>query len=76
MSVSIIVSRPEEAKILGILKKMEMDEEDLKCSICDDDLEPLDIRAIFPHESALICCKKIECLLTCRDRLIETGVAP
>ena len=76
MSTSIIVLRPEEVKILGILEKMEMDKEDLKCSICEDDLEPLEVRAIFPHHSALICCNKIECLLACRDILIEIDMAP
>ena len=76
MSISIVVSRPEEQKIFAILEKMGMDREDLKCSICDDDLEVEEVRAIFPHHSALICCNKIECLLACRDRLIETSVAP
>lgn len=72
MSVSFIVSRPNEKIIFAIREKLGMDKEDLKCSICGDDLEPEEVRAIYPyHDSGLICCDKKACLLTCRDRLIE-----
>jgi hypothetical protein len=67
------VTRPEEEKILSILEKMGMKKEDLKCSICESNLELKDVRAIFPYHSALICCNKPECLIACRDKLIETA---
>lgn len=70
-NLSIVVSRPDEKIILDILEKLGMDKEDLKCSICNEDLEPIEIRAIFPHHNVLICCNKIACLFGCRDRLIE-----
>jgi len=69
--LSIIVSRTDEKAILAILEKLGMDKEDLKCSICNEDLEPVEIRALFPHHNVLICCNKIACLIGCRDRLIE-----
>lgn len=73
MSISFVVSRPEEKKVLAILERLGMDKEDLKCSICDDDLEPEEVRAIFPRHNALVCCNKLGCLLACRDRLIGMG---
>lgn len=72
-NLSFIVSRPEEKKIFAILEKLGRDKEDLKCSICDDDLEPEEVRAIFPSHGVLICCNKVECLLGCRDRLKDRG---
>ena len=71
MSISFVVSRPEEKIIFAIFEKLGMDKEDLKCSICSDDLEPEEVRAFFPHHGGLICCDKVACLLGCRDRLIE-----
>lgn len=67
----IVITRPDKEKIQLILEKTGMDREHLTCSICGHDISDLtNIRAIFPHHSALICCDKIECLIACRDKLI------
>ena len=68
----IVVARPDEQKVLSILEKTGMKEQGLKCSMCGHEISVKDVRAIFPYHSALICCNKLECLIACRDKLIET----
>jgi len=70
--LEIIVSRPDKDKIEAVLEKTGMSKKDLKCSICDEPITDIKrIRAIFPYHSALICCDKIECLISCRNKLIH-----
>jgi len=71
-TVDIVITRPEQKKIEAILHKVGLTTEDLKCSICKEDLSDLKhLRAIFPYGSAVVCCDKMECLIACRDLLIK-----
>lgn len=70
--VEIVISRPEKSKIEAVLERTGMSKENIKCSICETPISDVRrIRAIFPYHSALICCDKIECLITCRNKLIS-----
>jgi len=65
-----IITRPE--KVDFILERYELSREDLKCSVCGDDLSDLKhLRAIYPYRSILISCDKFECMCSIRDLLIE-----
>jgi hypothetical protein len=72
-----VIARPHKDKIEAFLRKTGMHKKDIKCSICDKPISDLkQIRAIFPYHSvrayhsALISCDKIECLITCRNKMI------
>ena len=67
----VIVKRDEE-NVDAVLHKYGLTIEDLKCSICKKDLSDLKhLGAIFPYHSTLICCDSFECIIACRDKLIE-----
>jgi hypothetical protein len=69
--VDFVITRPDFKKIRVILHRVGLTIEDLKCSICEEDLSDLKhLRAIFPYGSAIVCCDKMECLIACRDKLI------
>ena len=70
-----VVARPHKDKIEAVLEKIGMNKKDIKCSICDKPIsDSRQISAIFPYHarahSALISCDKVECLITCRNKML------
>lgn len=75
MGEGLVFSRPTKDMVYAILKSLGEIGEELRCSICNKDLSDLNkIGAIYPYESALISCNRLECILRCRDMLISKEV--
>jgi len=75
MTSDLVFAEPEIEKVKIILHSCGLTLKNLKCSYCDTDLADLKhLRAIFPYESALICCDKFKCLLECVDKLSTKGL--
>jgi len=65
-------STPTKNIVYAILKSLGETGEELRCSICNENLSNLkNLGAIYPYKSALISCNKLECILKCRDMLIS-----
>jgi hypothetical protein len=72
METLLAFVEPKSEMINIILKSLDEPTESIRCSVCGRKLLSKDeIGAIYPYKSALICCKKIECILGCTDKLLE-----
>ena len=71
MESRLVFARPDEKIINSILMSLDEPTGIVRCSVCGRKLtDHNDIGAIYPYKSALICCKKIDCILACSDKLL------
>lgn len=72
MANSLLFTRPHRSTIDSILQTLGEDSSHVTCSICGRDLSDVnEIGVIYPYNSALICCKKLDCILECTDKLLD-----
>lgn len=68
----MVFTHPDEKIIKSILASLNEPTDIVRCSVCGKKLiDHNEIGAIYPYKSALVCCKKIECILACSDKLLS-----
>ena len=71
MASRLVFARPDKNIINSILASLGEPTDIVRCSVCGKKItDHNDIGAIYPYKSALVCCKKIDCILACSDKLI------